>query len=251
MKVKINEKMICIPPHISATWDQVTFLQSEEDSETKKFTLIIHLIDGKVVEIPDLDSSVIDIAFSAHLRHLEGTGPSSSKGEGGKNLASFLQQLTGLNPEQLANMPIRVGLSTGIPGMENIEMAFQHNQEQAASPDMPPEILEKVSSMTKMIMGGDLSSFPKPEPHCNCMHCQLARAIHHIPKQGMERQEEESVSDEDLSFRTWDIKENGKQMYQVTNPLDASEQYTVFLGTPVGCTCGNANCEHIKAVLYS
>lgn len=252
MKVKINEKVICIPPHISATWDQVAFLQSEENPVNKKFTLIIHLADGKEVEISDLDPSLIDIAFSAHLKHLEEQSTAFPKTEEGKNLTNFLQELTGLSPEQLVNIPIRIGLSTGIPGVENIEMALQHNQEQAAFPDMPPEILEKVSSMTKMIIGGDLASFPKPEPHCNCMHCQLARAIHHIPKQGVQRrEEEESITEEDLSFRTWDIKENGKNMYSVSNPLDAREQYTVYLGTPVGCTCGHVNCEHIKAVLYT
>lgn len=249
MKVKIDEKLICIPPHISATWDQITFLQSEEDPENQKFTLILHLVDGRVVHIPGLDSSLVDIAFSAHMKHLEGKS-SAEKPEGeSKTFGGLLQQLTGLSPDQLANMPIRFGISNGMPGMENIEMAFQHNQEQANAPDMPPEVLEKVSGMAKLVLGGDLESFPKPEPHCNCMHCQLARAIHNIPKAN--EIEEEPVSDEELTFRTWDIKETGENMYAVSNPLDQKEQYTVYLGTPVGCTCGQADCEHIKAVLYS
>ena len=37
----------------------------------------------------------------------------------------------------------------------------------------------------------------------------------------------------------------------VTNPLDANEHYNVFLGDPIGCTCGQKNCEHIRAVLNS
>jgi len=249
MKVKIDEKLICIPPHISATWDQVTFLQSEEDPETKKFTLTIHLVDGKIVQIPNLDSALVDIAFAAHMKHLEGKPPSEDKEDEPKTFGGLLQQLTGLSPEQLSSMPIRFGLSGGMPGMENLEMAFQHNQEQADSPDMPPEVLEKASEMAKLVMGGDLGSFPKPEPHCNCMHCQLARAIHDISK--IEKIEEEPVSDKDLTFRTWDIKESGEKMFIVTNPLDPKEQYTVYLGKPVGCTCGQSDCEHIKAVLYS
>lgn len=249
MKVKIDEKLICIPPHISATWDQVTFLHSEEDPETKKFTLVLHLVDGKVVQIPGLDSSLVDIAFAAHMKHLEGK-PRPEKAEGGaKTFGGLLQQLTGLSPEQLSGIPIRFGISGGLPGMENLETAFQHNKEQADSPDMPPEVLEKAAGMAKLVMGGDLEAFPKPEPHCNCMHCQLARAIHNIPKGAI--QEDEAVSDDDLTFRSWDIKESGDKMYVVTNPLDAKEHYTVYLGTPVGCTCGHADCEHIKAVLYS
>ncbi len=247
MKVKIDETLICIPPHISATWDQVTFIHSEEDPETKKFTLILHLRDGKIVQIPQLDSSLVDIAFSAHMKHME-KKPAADRVEGGsKTFGGMLQQLTGLSPEQLTGMPIRFGISGGMPGMENLESAFQHNQEQVSAPDMPPEVLEKISQMAKMMMGGDLGSFPKPEPHCNCTHCQLARAIHNIPK----TIEEEPVSDEELTFRTWDIKETSENMYVVTSPLDSKEQYTVFLGTPVGCTCGHADCEHIKAVLYS
>lgn len=247
MKVKIDEKLICIPPHISVTWDQVTFLQSREDPETKNFTLIIHLVDGKVVEVPDLDSSLIDIAFAAHMKHLEGK-PSSDEEES-KTFGGLLQQITGLTPEQLAGMPIRLGITKGLPGIENIEMAFQHNQEQANAPDMPAEVLEKIGGMAKMMLGGDLNAFPKPEPHCNCMHCQLARAIHDIPKN--ENIENEPVTDEDLTFRSWDIKERGEKMFLVTNPLDPKEHYTVYLGSPVGCTCGDPDCEHIKAVLYS
>jgi hypothetical protein len=35
------------------------------------------------------------------------------------------------------------------------------------------------------------------------------------------------------------------------NPLDHKEHYNVFLGDPIGCSCGNNNCEHIQAVLKS
>ena len=33
------------------------------------------------------------------------------------------------------------------------------------------------------------------------------------------------------------------------DPLDPNEHYNVFLGTPLGCTCGEKDCEHIRAVL--
>lgn len=252
MKVKINEKLICIPPYISATWDQVAFLQSEEDLDTHLFTLIIHLADGKVVQVPGLDSSLIDIAFSAHMLHLETkkeTSSSDKENDFPKTIGGFLQQLTGLSPEQLSGMPIRFGIAgaEGLPGMD----VMQHNQAQADSPNVPPEMLEKIGIMIKGLMNGDVSSFPKPEPHCNCTHCQVARTIHGVGKDDERIGSEELVSEDDLKFRDWEISKNGENLYIVTNPLDNKEQYSVYLGTPVGCTCGESHCEHIKAVLYS
>ena len=60
---------------------------------------------------------------------------------------------------------------------------------------------------------------------------------------------EEEVSAADLTFRSWDIKQEADQLYTVTNPLNAKEHYSVFLGEPLGCTCGFKNCDHIQAVL--
>lgn len=249
MKVKIDEKLICIPPYISATWDQVSFLQSEEDEQSKNFTLIIHLKSGKVVKIPELDAALVDLAFTAHMNHLEGSATkTSSKNQRGGSLGDVLQQLTGgAIPENLAGFPIRLGMISP-SNLEGVEMAFQHNQAMADSPDMPPDVLEKVAGVTKMLTGNE--NLPKPEPHCNCMFCQIARAIHGIPKQNP-TELEDLVSEEDLKFRNWDIQKQGDKLYRVANPLDKDEHYQVYLGTPVGCTCGLPNCEHIKAVLYS
>jgi hypothetical protein len=61
----------------------------------------------------------------------------------------------------------------------------------------------------------------------------------------------EEISDDDLKFRDWEIAQTEANLYSVTNPLDPSEHYSVFLGEPLGCTCGSKNCEHIKAVLKS
>lgn len=251
MKAKINEKLICIPPYISARWDQITFLQSEEDPTTKTFTLAIHLHDGKIVQVPDLDSALIDIAFAAHTKYLDTQQPSAqhAKEEEPKTIGGLLQQLTGLSPDQLSGMPIRFGISgmEGMPGMD----ALQHNQDLSDTPPMPAEVLEKISNMIKMMMNGDLNSFPKPEPHCNCTHCQVARTIHGMDTEQKNEETEELISQEDLTFRDWEINKTGENLYVLTNPLDSSEQYSVYLGTPVGCTCGQSHCEHIKAVLYS
>ena len=62
---------------------------------------------------------------------------------------------------------------------------------------------------------------------------------------------EEEITEDDLKFRNWDIRQTADKLYAVTNPLDENEHYSVFLGTPLGCTCGEKNCEHIRAVLNS
>lgn len=252
MKVKINDQLICISPYISATWDQISFLQSEEE-ENHRFALILHLSDGKLIRIPNLDVAIIEIAFAAHLKFLEQSTkhsspavPVTSLSEPLKTLNGMIQQITGLSAEQIANLPIRFGIA--LPNMEGVEVAFQHNQAQAHLPDMPAEVLEKILNTAQMLAGGDLQAFPKPEPHCNCMHCQVGRVIHQVPK---EPPADESVSDTDLAFRDWEIEQQAENLYSVTHPLEPKEKYSVFLGTPVGCTCGEADCEHIKAVLRS
>jgi len=124
---------------------------------------------------------------------------------------------------------------------------MQHNKEQANAPDLPPELLTKIAGITKIIGMEDPSAMPSPEPNCNCFHCQIARAMRGKKKED----EEEIVTDADLQFRTWEIEHKEKNLYLVTNPLDDKEHYNVFLGDPIGCTCGEKNCEHIRAVLQS
>lgn len=247
MKVKISEKLICIPPHISTTWDQVCFMQSEQDHETKKMTLILHLTDGKVVSIPELDASIVDIAFSAHTQHLEKSVPMRETLP--KAAHGLTHPLLGISPDQIAAFQIRLG-SQQSGGMEGIEGAMQHNPAQANAPSLPKEIIDKIAAIAKILTSGDLSSFPKPEPHCNCVHCQVARSIHNLPEDEMEKLDE-VISDDDLHFRNWDILQTSENLYLVSNPIDPREQYNVYLGTPVGCTCGEEHREHIRAVLSS
>ena len=57
------------------------------------------------------------------------------------------------------------------------------------------------------------------------------------------------ITPEELQFKDWEIAQKDGKLYHVINPLDKNEYYDVFLGDPIGCTCGNKNCEHIRAVL--
>ncbi len=231
--MKVNPKILSIPPYISTSWKNVISLHLEGA------TLVIGLVNGSTIEIPGLDTPSLEGIFAAHEKYVElevsgdlpqtGPAPSPIFPPGNSALMSFPMQI-------------------GIDGeMGNI---LQHNSEASDSPDLPKEMLEKVSSMTKALGFEDNDQLPKPEPHCNCMHCQIMRVIRD-DSEDVSFEDEEEITDEDLTFREWDIAQVKENLFSISNPLNKEEIYNVFLGSPVGCTCGNANCEHIKAVLNS
>lgn len=249
MKIKISEKIICIPPYISTTWDQIAFLQSQPNVETGKCTLLLHLANSTVIKIPELDHSLVEIAFSAHIQYLEKAHPLKMEEAAQKNaIPGLFSPNMNISPDQIAAFQIK--LASGNP-MEGLENAFQHNPNQANTPQLPKELIEKIAAIAKILTNGDTGSFPKPEPHCNCVHCQVARSIHNISQDEEEKTGEDEVTEEDLKFRSWEILQTSDKLYTVTNPIDPKEQYNVYLGSPVGCTCGHSHCEHIKAVLSS
>jgi hypothetical protein len=174
-------------------------------------TLIVILQNRVQVEVPHLDAAAIDEIFEAHARASEESSPKNP-----------------LSP----NLPIRP------------EETMQHNPEQANMPPLPPEILNKLGAVARALGFEDTSILPQAEPHCNCVYCQVVRSLH--PEAPVE-----DVLNEELTFRDWEIKQSGEKLYEVTNPLDQNEKYNVFLGTPIGCTCGEKNCEHIRSVLNS
>ncbi len=218
--MKINNKILSIPPYISTSWKNINSLLVDQSGQ-----LIILLHTNAKIIIPHLDSSIINVIFDAHAKYVEVEEKQKPKTDG-------------------FPLPLKIGTD----GIESVGSAMQHNPAQATSPDLPEEILSKISGIVKVMGIEDPELLPKAEPNCNCVHCQIARAIRGI-KKGEE--EEEEISEEDLKFRLWDIKQTGEKLYLVTNPLDKKEEYSVFLGEPIGCTCGSKNCEHVRAVLNS
>lgn len=227
--MKINEKILNIPPYISTSWKNIISLHVEE--KQGQSLLVVSMKDGSRISVPGLGQTSIDAIFDAHAKYLE--NPSS-------------------NP--IAGLPIEPGMNFGFPlkigagGIESIGSMMQHNPDQANSPNLPREILEKIAAVAKALGIDNPGALPKAEPHCNCMHCQIARVLH-----GDKELDEAdiAVSEEDLKFRQWDIEQTKEKLYAVTNPLDKNEHYSVYLGEPLGCTCGKKNCEHIRAVLES
>lgn len=220
--MKITTTILSIPPYLSTTWKNIASLHVREERGT--FTLIVLLQNQMQVEVPGLDKMTIDEIFEAHARSAE------------EHAAPKL-----FNPLE-GPFSFSVPLKSDSP-IDSLGTSMQHNPDQANLPPMPPEVLKKITMIARVFGLEDVSALPKAEPDCNCVYCQVARSLH-----GEEPALEE-VSDEDLKFRNWEIAQTAEQLYKVTNPLDTNEHYNVFLGTPIGCTCGSKNCEHIRAVL--
>lgn len=238
--MKITLKILSIPPYISTSWAQIRTLYMQETN------LIVSLIDGTLITIPHLTPQEVEMIFTTHSAFVEHE-QSSARFLKNPQTGTFSE---GQNIEGIASMHLN---------MENIESfssALHHNSEQANMPNLPKEILKKIAGIAKIIAPSEIQNMPKPEPHCNCPHCQIARAIHEIEGEKTEENQivskhEEVINEKDLSFQQWEINQLDEHLYSVTNRLDTSEKYNVFLGQPIGCTCGNTGCEHILAVLKS
>lgn len=226
--MKITEQLLSIPPYISTSWENVSSL-----SVNSSGALEISLYDGSKVEISNLSGEALEQIFEFHAKSLD--------------------------KPQRDLMPSSFGLTFDdngvvLSGMENFTGMMQHDPNQSNAPNMPAEILAKITEMSKAIgIDEDTFNIPESEPHCNCPYCQISRAIHGIEKEPLHESqiEDEEVSKEELTFREWNIDQKNDKLYEVTNPFDSSEKYSVYLGDPIGCTCGRNNCEHILAVLKS
>lgn len=239
--MKFNSKFFSFPPYISTSWSNVIAIHMNDDF------LVVSLVDGNIIEIPGLGEEMIDLIFAAHAEYLEQEGNRGSReASSNKMPGSIISSLIDNSGE---NNPFRIGFSA----MDGFGSMLQHNPSQANAPEIPREILDKISAVAKIVGPENQELLPKAEPHCNCMYCQIARAItHDAPQLKTEPKVDEiPVSDSELKFCQWEINQSGDKMYTVTNRLETSETYTVYLGDPVGCTCGKSGCEHILAVLQS
>ena len=65
MQMKINEKVLSIPPYISTTWTHISALRMKGN------LLSITLTDGETISISGLSQDQINLIFSFHAAHLE------------------------------------------------------------------------------------------------------------------------------------------------------------------------------------
>lgn len=253
--MKINQKMLNIPPYISTSWKNIATLYV--DNQQNKPVLNVALVNGTCVQIPNLTSSVLEAIFSMHSQYLEQEQSLSNKEKAPKGILGIIPGMELINTSELATDPESLQSLTAflktlgasfkgiLPG---IDLLLQHNSQLTEAPLLSKDILEHIFSFLKSLDDGSMLNglLAKPEhPHCNCPYCQISR----FAQNKAEELVEEEVSDKDLKFKTWDIEQTGDKLFAVTNPFDANEKYSVYIGDPIGCTCGEMRCKHIHAVL--
>ncbi|NGX50437.1 MAG: hypothetical protein K1060chlam2_00283 [Chlamydiae bacterium] len=240
----INHKILSLPPYVSTSWKNINTLHVKELDGKSVLVIVLH--NGTIIDIPNLDSELIEQVFAAHTNYVE-----QDQSEPQVESLKKYEPPKGMDENSFSfGIPFQM---SGAEGLDNVGSFLQHNPEQSDAPQMPPEVIQKITSITKALgMDMDQMTIPKAEPHCNCPYCQIARAIQEGDGEITDQKEaEEEITEDDLRFRDWDIKQEGDKLYIVTNPLNAEEHYQVFLGSPVGCTCGEENCEHVRTVLNS
>lgn len=224
--MQINDKFFSFPPYLSTAWEHVTAITINETGH-----VVFHLDTSELISLPSLPQNDIEKIFQGH--------------------AAYLEKQTNKNHVPVKESPIRFAF--GSP--DGFSAAMQHNPAQSNAPPLPNEMLDRIAQISKALPIQDVQQLPEPEPHCNCYHCQIARTIqkslHKDNTPELIEASEEMISDEELKFQQWDIKQTGDKLYTVSNKLDTNESYSVYLGHPVGCTCGKSGCEHILAVLKS
>lgn len=243
MKVKLSEKVISIPPYISTSWSNIKSLYIDDDK-----ALIFNLVDGAKVHIPGLSEDVIQAIFDMHVKVVEQRLEGGEKEPQDNGVQDMLSKMSDSSGGGVA-FPMQFEMND----LDGLGSMMQHNPAQSDSPDLPDEVLKKVAAIAEVVGKDEMMAVPQPVQGCNCFYCQITRAIHKGVDDLVEEDEDafDEVTDDDLKFREWDIKQIGENLYEVVNPLDESERYNVFLGEPLGCTCGEKNCEHVRAVLQS
>lgn len=219
--MKITPRILSIPPYVSTQWSNISSIHVQNKEGLP--VLILTLNDSAQIEIPNMAQSEIDEIFQAHAHFSE------SEMSLPKNL---------IDNSFSFSLPIKQDDGATI---DPFGAHLQHNPQQSNLPPMPLNILEKIRSTIKAFGVEEAEVLDKAEEGCNCIYCQLSRSL----KEPIE----EIVEDTDLQFRDWEVSSKGEKLYHVVNPLDKNEYYDVFLGDPIGCTCGSKSCEHIKAAL--
>ena len=239
--MKISPKIFSIPPYISTRWDYILSIRVADD------LLIVTLKDGTICSIPRLPKDTIDQIFTYHAESMETSNHQKD---------DFTQLVEGMRSgfKELLNMFSKFGAHA----LTSIGKALEHDPSNANLPELPPEMVQKVQMLLNIIPKEDILAMPEAEPGCHCMYCQINRILrtslitHDTTNPDVLTEgETETVEEKDLQFSEWIVEPLQDKLYKVTNKLDPQEEYRVFLGEPIGCTCGKPRCEHVLAVLKS
>jgi len=255
--MKINTTGISVPPYISTSWSNVKAVHVENLEEGKVLQVILN--DDVKIDIPKLDDDDIKAIFDCHSAYLEKfseekTNSLDTFNDFQSQISSSFGDLKGMfGSGDVSSMNPSAMKMENFVGSGELSSFLKHDPSQSDAPDLPLDVLNRIASITKMLGEQEdiLSGIEDAFPDCNCFHCQVVGAMRSSLTGALDENAGELVSEEDLKFREWDISSLGDKLYKVVNLMDENEYYQVFLGDPIGCTCGHNNCEHIRVVLSS
>ncbi|NDE63904.1 MAG: hypothetical protein EB053_06075 [Chlamydiae bacterium] len=247
--MKINHRVLHIPPYISCKWSEIASIGVE--SIEGQNVLHVQLLSGARAIVPNLTQDEIDLVFKMHVQHLEAAAEEEEKFKNVKEIPFFS------NLFQPPPMDANVATSFGAPISFHFDATdpsslFQgHNPQFANSPALPKEILDKITLIAKAI-GGEMVKEVEPVDLCNCFFCQIARALHNERKDEKKPHIPKNLPKDLLSGGIdpeWMVEEVGPHMFKVTSRDEPGILYQVYLGDPLGCSCGSNRCQHIVAAL--
>ncbi|MGR3951570.1 MAG: SWIM zinc finger family protein [Chlamydia sp.] len=250
--MKVTKTILFIPPYISTRWSSVSTL-----SQINTDTIQVILTDKNAISIPYLSQEQIEQIFSCHLESLE--EPTSA------HHPEYMKQQDFVDLIALVQSGIKeimaLILKLGSTAISSVGKALEHDSKNSKMALLSPEMREKVLMLLNVIPKEDILGMPLPEPDCNCMYCQISRILRTELEFKAENSDEEKIAQEDaleeevhehdLEFSEWSVSPISEKLFLVRNKLEPYEEYRVFLGNPIGCTCGKPNCEHIVAALRS
>lgn len=217
--MKFNSHFISFPPHISTTWKQVAAL-----TMTPAGSIEITLHSGERVTLPTLSSDETNRIFQAYGSHLE----KASAPETAPVKKEIPPHPFGLDFPKILSFPL------------------QHSPTGQEDPGFTEEMIQQIAEIAKTVIPKEhLESF-KAEPGCHCTYCEIARAAKEDDLQVIE-----NLPLAELPPMEWVVTPMGNKLYNVSNINNPQENYSVHLGTPIGCTCGQTHCPHILSVLKS
>ena len=239
--MKITPKIFSIPPHISTRWENVLSLRVTDD------LLIVSLKDGATCTVPNLSKETLDQIFACHA---ESTEVDTVQKE---DLQPLVENMR-MGFKELFLMLSKLGTNT----LGSIGKVLAHDPHNTNVPELPPDMVKKVQVLLTIISKEEILAMPEGVPGCHCMYCQINRILRQTLYTSetnnpdiLAEEGAEPVEGKDLEFSEWIVEPMENKLYKVVNKLDSSEEYRVFLGEPIGCTCGKSNCEHVLAVLRS
>lgn len=240
--IKITSQILSIPPYLSTRWDYIQSIRVQEKA------LLISLQSGPPCSIPGLTEEEISQIFSSFALYAQPTKEEHKVDDTfKKDISQLVEGVKKGFAEFLHILAKSGGQSAGFA------KALEHDPSNANLPPLPPEAIGRVEMLLQIVPEEDILAMPEPVAHCNCMYCQVQRLLRNAlaEKKGHIENEGEPVDESELKFNEWIVEPLEDKMYSVRNKLNPQEEYKVFLGEPLGCTCGKANCEHIIAVLRS